>query len=173
MKRKKLTAKQELFCRYYVCHFNGRQAAIEAGYEEKNAGQQAYQLLKKPYIKAKIKEIQWRRYERLNLSMRRIQEELAAIAFGEIRDKTTGIRDPKTGEVDIKRDQLKASDKIAALKALAEIISPKQMAVLDAMQVLLVEEVVTYEQAQVILNGIESTQESLRALSSKSTSPED
>lgn len=58
---KLLTDKQTLFVFEYLRDFNGTQAAIRAGYEEKSAAGQAWKLLRKPEIKEyrdrKVKEI--------------------------------------------------------------------------------------------------------------------
>ena len=47
---KKLTAKQQAFCRYYIELNNGTQAAIKAGYKESTAGYMASQNLNKQLI---------------------------------------------------------------------------------------------------------------------------
>lgn len=58
---KLLTVKQTLFVFEYLRDFNGTQAAIRAGYEEKNAASQAWKLLRRPEIQEyrdrKVKEI--------------------------------------------------------------------------------------------------------------------
>lgn len=60
--------KRELFCKEYIVDLNGTQAAIRAGYSEKTAGSQAYDLLKKPEISARVHELQKERLERLALN---------------------------------------------------------------------------------------------------------
>lgn len=49
-----LTDKQQLFVTEYLVDFCGTQAAIRAGYSEKTAGSQAFDLLKKPEIREAI-----------------------------------------------------------------------------------------------------------------------
>lgn len=57
-----LTPKQRAFVdAYFACGFNATRAAIRAGYSEKTAAQQGYQLLQIPSVRAAIDE----RFERL------------------------------------------------------------------------------------------------------------
>jgi phage terminase small subunit len=50
-KKKRLTGKEQAFVDYYfVCNFNGTQAAKKAGYSEKTATSIAYENLRKPHI---------------------------------------------------------------------------------------------------------------------------
>ena len=50
----KMTAKQRRFCDEYLIDLNATQAAIRAGYSEKRASEQAYQLLQKTTVKEYI-----------------------------------------------------------------------------------------------------------------------
>lgn len=50
-----ITPKQQAFVEFYfACGFNATRAAIEAGYSDKNAAQQGYQLLQIPSVRAAI-----------------------------------------------------------------------------------------------------------------------
>lgn len=60
---KKLTAKQEMFCREYLVDLNGAQAAIRAGYSEDTAKQIASENLTKPDIQEYIAELKAKRQE--------------------------------------------------------------------------------------------------------------
>lgn len=51
---KKLTAKQEMFCKEYLVDLNATQAAIRAGYSKKTAGSVGGENLQKPEIAARI-----------------------------------------------------------------------------------------------------------------------
>jgi len=51
---RKLTDKQQRFVDEYLIDLNATQAAIRAGYSEKTAEQQAYQLLQKPSVQEAI-----------------------------------------------------------------------------------------------------------------------
>ena len=53
-----LTARQAVFVREYLTHFNGTQAAIKAGYSKKTARAIASENLKKPAIQAEISRCQ-------------------------------------------------------------------------------------------------------------------
>ena len=55
----------ERFCQEYVVDYNGTQAAIRAGYKEKNARSQASALLTNPNILARVRELQHEQVERL------------------------------------------------------------------------------------------------------------
>lgn len=63
-----LTAKQELFVQEYLIDLNATQAAIRAGYSEKTAGQQGFELLKKPEIQSGINAAQQARAERTQIN---------------------------------------------------------------------------------------------------------
>ena len=60
----KLTDKQELFAREFIVDLNATQAAIRAGYSEKTAEQQGYQLLQKTLVQKLIAELKTQRNER-------------------------------------------------------------------------------------------------------------
>ena len=49
-----MTPKQEAFVREYLIDLNATQAAIRAGYSERTAGSQSFDLLQKPEIQAAI-----------------------------------------------------------------------------------------------------------------------
>jgi phage terminase small subunit len=56
MADKKLTAKQEMFCKEYLIDLNATQAAIRAGYSENRASEIGYQQLQKTTIKDRIQK---------------------------------------------------------------------------------------------------------------------
>ena len=77
-----LTPKQKLFVEAYLTNGgNGRQAALSAGYSAKTARQQASENLSKPDIQAAIQAAMAPRVERFGLTLDRLEEELACIAF--------------------------------------------------------------------------------------------
>ena len=80
-----LTDKQELFCQEYLIDFNGTRSAIAAKYSEKTAARMASENLQKPDIQARLKELMQARAERTQITQDRILEELAYIAFFDIR----------------------------------------------------------------------------------------
>lgn len=58
-----LTDKQEMFCREYLIDLNATQAAIRAGYSEKNANRIAARNLSKLDIQNRIAELKTKRNE--------------------------------------------------------------------------------------------------------------
>lgn len=60
--------RHERFCQEYVIDYNGTQAAIRAGYKEKNARSQASALLTNPNILTRVRELQHEQVERLAVS---------------------------------------------------------------------------------------------------------
>lgn len=63
-----LTLKQRRFVEEYIIDFNGKQAAIRAGYSAKTAGEIAYENLNKPQISSVIKAIVDAKSEQLGLT---------------------------------------------------------------------------------------------------------
>lgn len=81
----KLTDKQEAFCKEYLIDFNATQAAIRAGYSEKTAYNAGWQNVKKCEIQERLTELKNKRAERVEITQDRVLEELAYIAFFDIR----------------------------------------------------------------------------------------
>lgn len=86
MAEKKLTAKQEEFVRQYLVDLNATQAAIRAGYSEKSADNIGSELLGKTGVAEAIAESQKAKAKDLNVTVSRILEEYAAIAFTKLTD---------------------------------------------------------------------------------------
>lgn len=63
-----LTAKQQRFVDEYLVDLNATQAAMRAGYSEKTAEQQGYQLLQKTSVAAEIQAAKDRRSERTGIT---------------------------------------------------------------------------------------------------------
>jgi phage terminase small subunit len=80
-----LTAKQEQFVAEYLIDLNATQAAIRAGYSAKTAEQQAYQLLQKTSVGEAIAAAQQKRADRTGITQDRVLQELARIAFFDLR----------------------------------------------------------------------------------------
>jgi phage terminase small subunit len=79
--KKKLTDKQEAFCREYIVDFNATQAAIRAGYSEKTAKDIGCQNLAKLNISEKIAELSSKVVQKHDVTIERIIQEYANIAF--------------------------------------------------------------------------------------------
>ena len=77
-----LTEKQELFVAEYIKDFNGKQAAIRAGYSENSATEQAYAMLNNVQISSCIKEYVERRLKAAEIDalwlLRRLVDEAEA-----------------------------------------------------------------------------------------------
>ena len=80
-----LRPKQILFIKEYLVDLNGAQAAIRAGYSAKTARITASQLLTKPNIQAAIQAEMDKRAEKTSITAERVLEEIARIAFLDIR----------------------------------------------------------------------------------------
>lgn len=80
-----LTAKEEFFCREYVCDaaLNGTQSYLRAfpGCTYHTARNESSKLLAKPCIKARVEELKQDRYKRLEITPERVLSELAKLAF--------------------------------------------------------------------------------------------
>ena len=76
-----MTPKQERFCSEYVIDLNATQAAIRAGYSEKTANRIASENLSKPDIQNRISKLTADATERNNITVDRVLQEFAAIAF--------------------------------------------------------------------------------------------
>lgn len=90
-----LTSKQAAFVQEYLVDLNGTQAAIRAGYAKRTANRIAAENLTKPVIQEAIKNALEARNQRTTVSQDRVIEELARIAFGNLRDfsmwNSTGV----------------------------------------------------------------------------------
>lgn len=82
----KLTAKQQRFCDEYLIDLNATQAAIRAGYSNKRASEQAYQLLHKTTVQEYICKRKQDRVERTEITQDMVLKELAVIAFSNATD---------------------------------------------------------------------------------------
>ena len=82
----KLTARQQRFCDEYLIDLNATQAAIRAGYSEKTAMEQGYQLLQKTSVAEYIAERKADRIERTEITQDMVLKELAIIAFSNAAD---------------------------------------------------------------------------------------
>ena len=82
---RKLNQKQSRFVDEYLIDLNATQAAIRAGYSKKTAGQIGEKLLKKAEIQNIISERIRLRAKRTEITQDLVLNELAKIAFGDIR----------------------------------------------------------------------------------------
>lgn len=97
-----LNEKQKRFVSEYAKDFNGTQAAIRAGYSPQTAGAQAYDLLKKPEIKAEISKLG----KEAEFDAARILKEigrLALVDIGQAFTKEGALKDLADMPEDVRR----------------------------------------------------------------------
>ena len=82
----KLTPKQIRFVDEWLIDFNGKQAAIRAGYSAKTAEAAAARLLRNVKVQAEISRRQRDLQKRTEVTQDRVVKELARIAFANIAD---------------------------------------------------------------------------------------
>ena len=85
----KLTDKQEMFCQQYVIDYNGKQAAISAGYNKNTATMTASENLTKPYILARISELSKELLRTTKLSQEIVIKKLEKMATFRVTDMVT------------------------------------------------------------------------------------
>lgn len=101
-----LNEKQARFVAEYLIDLNATQAATRAGYSAKTAGQQGFELLKKPEIAEAIRSAMDARADRTEITQDRVLRELAKIGFSDIRKAVRwgegiAVTDPESGAVEI------------------------------------------------------------------------
>lgn len=131
---------RERFCLEYVRDFNGRQAAIRAGYRANSAVVTASQLLTIPNIKARISELCKEILDAPKEELKaRIKAEYEAVAFGRIGDVlnddltvdiqavkgSAAVREvsrqtQRSGTTVIETHKVKLHDKVQALNMLSK-----------------------------------------------------
>ena len=84
-----LSPKQSKFCIEYVKDYNGRQAAIRAGYSPKTASEQASRLLTKVNVQKEIARRESRIENKVIISKDKILRELSKVGFSNVSDHLT------------------------------------------------------------------------------------
>ena len=87
-----LTEKQATFVQEYLIDLNATQAAVRAGYSKGSAARYAVELLNKNHVAEAIRTAMQERNRRVEISQDRILEELARIAFGDLRDAVAMVK---------------------------------------------------------------------------------
>ena len=118
----KLTPKQMRFVDEWLIDFNGKQAAIRAGYSAKTAEATAARLLRNVKVQAEIARRQKDLQKRTEISQDRVVKELARVAFADATD----YAQVETRIVE-KDDGTEVSYQTVTLKNTAEL-SPEQRA---------------------------------------------
>lgn len=81
-----LTLQQQMFVAEYTVHFDGKRAALAAGYSEKSAQTQSYQLLQNPKIQKAITQTMQEYGDTHAILKQRIINELSLIAFSDFAE---------------------------------------------------------------------------------------
>lgn len=79
-------SKHERFCHEYIIDHNGTQAAVRAGYSKKTANEQSSQILTILNVKERIKHLEQKSLERIDISADKVLQELGRIAFASMED---------------------------------------------------------------------------------------
>ena len=118
-----LTAKQQRFCDEYLIDLNATQAAIRAGYSEKNARNIASENLAKPNIKKYIDDRMAEKESQLIADQDEVLKYLTEVLRGESRSSVVVIEN--TGDyMSQAREMQKAPDEKERLKA-AELLGKR------------------------------------------------
>jgi phage terminase small subunit len=80
-----MTPKQERFVQEYLIDLNATQAATRAGYSAKTANEQGARLLANVSVRSAIEAAKAERSERTHITQDRVLQELARIAFFDLR----------------------------------------------------------------------------------------
>lgn len=80
-----LTPRQERFVQEYLIDLNATQASIRSGYSPKTANEQACRLLTKVSVRSALQAAQAERAARTHITQDRVLQELAKLAFADLR----------------------------------------------------------------------------------------
>ena len=116
--RSELTPKQELFVQAYLVSHNGTQSAIQAGYSKKSASQTASRLLVDGKVQEAIRARGAAALEKLEVTEDMVLQELAAIAFSNIKKYVTW--DADAGELIVKSSEDIPDALAAAIESIDE-----------------------------------------------------
>lgn len=86
MGKNNLTPKQQRFCTEYIKDCNATASAIRAGYSEKTAMEQGYQLLQKTSVQQEVHRLQTGLSEATGVQVKALVQELAKVAFTSLPD---------------------------------------------------------------------------------------
>src|SRR6185312_12019666 len=95
----RMTPRQRMFVSEYLVDFNGKQAAIRAGYGAKTAAHEAWKLLnRRPNVARAVADGMREQEARTGISADKALREIARIAFSDVRR----LFETKDGEVKVK-----------------------------------------------------------------------
>ena len=78
--------KRSLFVREYLVDRNGTRAAIAAGYAPRSASVTSCRLLRNAKVRAELSQVTEQRLERLEVTADAVIQELAKVAFANMKD---------------------------------------------------------------------------------------
>lgn len=87
-----LAPQQQRFCEEYLVDLNGTQAAIRAGYSVRTAQEQASRLLSNVMVQAEVERLAAARSQRTQITADRVLQEIARLAFVDVRKLFDGNR---------------------------------------------------------------------------------
>lgn len=118
----KLNARQKAFCEYYVASGNATDAAIKAGYKEKNARKIGSENLTKTDIKAYVKELMDKAESERIASAEEVLQNLTAMMRGEIQEEVIVVEGEGDGvsSARIMKKQVSAKERIKAAELLGK-----------------------------------------------------
>ena len=119
----KMTAKQQRFCDEYLIDLNATQAAIRAGYSEKNARNIASENLAKPNIKEYIENRMAEKEKTLIADQDEVLKYLTSVLRGESQSEVVVVEGMGLGESSARAIQ-KAPDEKERLRA-AELLGKR------------------------------------------------
>lgn len=111
-----LTDMQAAFVANYLVTLNAKKSATLAGYSEKSAEWQGYQLLQHPLVARELRKRMKARAKRLEINADNVLRELAKIAFSDIRQVIAFGPDGVT----VANSEDMPDDAAAALQSIAE-----------------------------------------------------
>lgn len=129
----KLNARQKAFCEYYVACGNATEAAIKAGYKEKNARKIGSENLTKMDIKAYVDELMQKLESERTASAKEVLEMLTSSMRGEIKEEVVVVEGTGDGCSDARiiEKQIGLKDRIKA----AELLGKRYMLFTDKVNV--------------------------------------
>ena len=118
----KLNARQKAFCEYYVASGNATDAAIKAGYKEKNARKIGRENLTKTDLKAYVKELMDKAESERIASAEEVLQNLTAMMRGEIQEEVIVVEGEGDGvsSARIMKKQVSAKERIKAAELLGK-----------------------------------------------------
>ena len=124
----KLTPKRMRFVDEWLIDFNGKQAAIRAGYSAKTAEATAARLLRNVKVQAEISRRQKDLQRRTEVSQERVVKELARIAFADVTDYAYVM------QAIIERDGVKVPVESAVMKETCDLTDDQRAAIASIKQ---------------------------------------